>query len=120
LFEKLLVVDIGGKTLDTMNPGVFAGDIQVCGLAFFRSSGLANINIEAVPDSTSPSRFGNAVVFALRSGRVTIGHELHTTPRVIFDGAQTYIGTDSTISVKLTGPFQANPAQRRLINAILE
>jgi hypothetical protein len=39
---------------------------------------------------------------------------------VIFDGAQTYIGTDSTISVKLTGPIEANPAQRRLINAILE
>jgi hypothetical protein len=120
VFEKSLVVDIGNNAVNTMNLGIFVRDIQVGGQAFFRSSGLASINIEAVPDSTSPSRFGSAVVFALRSGRVTIGHVLHKTPKVIFDGAQTYIGTDSTISVKLAGPIQANPAKRRLINAILE
>ena len=103
-----------------MNPGFFVRDLHVCGRALFRSSGLASINIEAVPDSTSPSRFGDTVVFALRSGRVTIGHELHTACGVGFDGAQIYIGTDSTFSVKLTGPGQANPAKRRLVNAFLE
>ena len=120
VFEKSLVVDVGGNALNTMNRGVFIRDIQVKGLAFFRSAGRASINIETAPDSTSPSRFGNAVVFALQSGRVTIGNELHTTPKAIFDGTHTYIGTDSTISVKFAGPVLANPAKRRLIRAILE
>ena len=120
MFEKSLVVDVGANALNTTNLGVFIRDIQVKGLAFFRSAGRASINIEAVPDSTSPSRFGNAVVFALHSGRVTIGNELHTTPKVIFEGTHTYIGTGSTISVKFAGPILANPAKRRLIRAIPE
>ncbi len=120
VFEKSIVVDVGGNDLNSMTQGVFIRDVQVKGLAFFRSAGRASINIEAVPDSTSPSRFGSAVVFALQSGRVTIGNELHTTPKVIFQGTHTYIGTDSTISVKFAGPIQANPSKRRLILAILE
>lgn len=118
MFEKSLVIDIGGNAPNTMNPEVFARDIPVGGLAFFRSAGLASINIEAVSESRSPSQFGNTVVFAMLSGRVTTGHGFQTTPGVIIDGAQTYIGKDSTNSVKRTGRIEANPARQRLITAI--
>jgi hypothetical protein len=120
VFEKSLVVDVGGNALNTMNPRVFIRDIQIKGLAFFRSAGPASINIDTVPDSTSPSRFGNAVGFAPQSGRVTIGNELHTTPKGNFDGTHTDTGTDSRIAVEFAGPILANPAKRRLIRAILE
>lgn len=119
-FEKSLTVDVGSNNPGTTNDGVSVRDIQVKGPAFFKSSGGANIDIEAVPDSTTPSTFRNSVGFTLQSGSVTIGNELQTTTKVIFAGGQIFIGTDETMSVRIAGPILANPARRRLIRAILE
>ena len=119
-FEKSLSVDVGNSSPGTTNDGVFVRDILVMGPAFFRSSGRADIDNEAIPDSTTPTTFRNTVTFALQSGKVTVGSVFHTTPKVVFGGTQLFVGTDETISVKFAGPILANPSRRRLIRAILE
>jgi hypothetical protein len=119
-FEKSLSVDVGNSGPGNMNDSVLVRDILVMGPAFFRSSGGADVDIEAIPDSTTPTTFRNTVAFALQSGNVTIGSVLHTTPKVVFGGSQLFVGTDETILVRIAGPILANPARRRLIRAILE
>jgi hypothetical protein len=119
-FKSLLTVEVGSNDSTTAKDEISLGDVKVEGLSFFRSAGLASINIETEVVSTSTTRFGKAAFFAMASGNVVVGNGRQTTPVVIFDAAQTYIGTRSRISVKYVGNVQANLAQRRLFRAVLE
>ncbi len=113
-FYSSLTVDLG-RTSGTESDQFWSSDIKVTGSTVVRSSGLASVLLST---PTAGSRFEGNVWFSLGSGfiYVELGNE---AAKVKFGGFHTFRGLSKRIDVYYFEEVDANPARRRLLNAVL-